>query len=137
MDGLVDCVFLRKWYLVYWGNQSSFLTFLEDPDMMRFPMRICHVFTLRALSRKDTDFYLHPGIEKTKEGSSAPALSPRYYFNTKKRNTAVGMGFGFLRTSWFGLRAKKRILPNRILLDLLIVCFNCSTEPGPSSCKCV
>lgn len=114
MDGLVERAFVRKWYLVYWGTQSCFLTFLEDYDMMQLPMRVCHVLTLRALSRKDVDFYLHSGMEKTKEDIvPVPPLSPGDGdgFNTKERNTALGMGFGFLRTSWFDLRVKRVFSP--------------------------
>lgn len=67
MDGLVARIFLRTGYLVYRGIQSCFLNFLENSDVMQLPRRICHVLTLRALSRKDVDFYLHPGMEKQRK----------------------------------------------------------------------
>lgn len=111
----MDRVFLRKWYLVYWegggwgGDQSCFLTFLENSDLMQLLMRLCHMLVLRTLSRKDMGFYLHPGMKETKEDIVLfSSLPPRDGFNKKERNTAVGLGFGFLRTSQFGLRVKRK-----------------------------
>lgn len=80
------------------------------------------------------------GWKKTKEDIvPVPPLSPGDGdgFNTKERNTALGMGFGFLRTSWFDLRVKRVFFPNRILLDFPIMSFNCSSEPGLLFYKCI